>query len=220
LTWHLSLMSGARPFPVHVRRCRLDGCALKLPDGSRYPVSDSPSRSPWRGPCSISSATRRPETWTTGRHSTFRSSDSASSEPSSPPTFRRTPIGWLLPASVLRHPHRKLAKIGPHSRLLPLGSVSHQASNRQQVFVLYLRSAARNEEHRVAQPEEVDRARFPERPGVEGERECCGAQKPRFGRVTRSFLEFARPAPPPRPHGDPDGPPERDTCFVNIVRGE
>jgi hypothetical protein len=37
---------------------------------------------------------------------------------------------------------------------------------------------------------------------------ACRAQKPRIGPVTRSFLEFARPAPPRRPRwGDPDRPP-------------
>src|SRR6266545_6555567 len=36
--------------------------------------------------------------------------------------------------------------------------------------------------------------------------------------MTRSFFEFARPAPPRRPRWGSRPPPERDTCFVNIVR--
>jgi hypothetical protein len=44
------------------------------------------------------------------------------------------------------------------------------------------------------------------------------AQKPRIGRMTRSFFEFARPAPPPRPRWGSRLPTGRDTCFVNIVR--
>src|SRR6266540_2141633 len=45
----------------------------------------------------------------------------------------------------------------------------------------------------------------------------CRAQEPRIGPVTRSFSEFARPAPSRRPRRAIQNVQGRDTCFVNIV---
>ncbi len=75
--------------------------------------------------------------------------------------------------------------------------------------------------YRPMPPLSASRARrLPPPCGARKLRLACGALKPRIGRVTRSFLEFARPAAPPQPRWGIWTVIVRDTCFMDIVGRE